>query len=110
MTELDTTMTGRMVGNYFYTLVNRFYKILPMKESGEPTLTKYISSLKREMIGCRDLIHSIQDDGRFLALLATLEYLEIHHGDEDDSAVKSEVFRCIGIIKQLRRQYGAEVR
>lgn len=109
MTELDMEMTGRMISNYFYALVNRFYKILPMKESGEPTLTKYISSLKREMIGCRDLIQAIQNDGRFLALIATLEYLEAHHGDEDNSVVKSEVFRCIGIIKQLRRQYSAEV-
>ena len=109
MTNQDMPVTRKTVSNYLYALVNRFYKILPMKESGEPTLSKYISSLKREMIGCLDLINGLNDDGRFLTLLASLEYLERHHMNDDVSTVRSEIFRCIGVIKQLRRQYGSEV-
>ena len=106
MNGQEMNLPPALIGNYLYTLVNRFYKILPMKESGEPTLTKYISSLRREMIGCLDLIEGLEWDGRYMTLLATLSYLETHMDEADNAAVKTEVFRAIGTIKQLRRSYG----
>lgn len=108
MTALNEQITRKMVSNYFYKLVNKFYKILPIKESGEPTLTKYILSLQMEMIGCRDLICAIHDDERYLSLLSVLQYIRDHNDEIDCSTVKSEIFRSIGIIKQLRQQYGME--
>lgn len=107
MTTQNIEIENAMVDQYLYSLVNRFYKILPIKESGEPTLTKYIISLQREMLGCRDLICALKNDGQYLTLLAVLQYLMDHNDEIDAKVVKTEVFRAIGIIKRLRKQYAA---
>ena len=86
------------------TLVNQFYKILPIKESGEPTLQKYMLSLQREMLGCQYLIIALQYDERYLTLMSILQYLiEV---DCDVDVVRSEVFKCISILKKLSEKYG----
>lgn len=48
MTIYNTQISDRMVSNYINSLVNRFYKILPIKESGEGTLKRYLESLQRD--------------------------------------------------------------
>lgn len=92
-----------MVSNYMNALVNRFYKILPIKESGEDTLTRYLESLQREMIGLRDLITFIKDDDRYLTLLAMAQYFIDH--DADVATVRTDVFRAISILKKLQKKY-----
>lgn len=105
-----TNISKRMVYNYLDALVDRFYKILPIKESeeksGEDTLKRYIESLRREMLGVRELISYIRDDDRFLALLAILQYFI--DNDVDVATVRSDVFRAIGLLKKLQKQYFAD--
>ncbi len=103
MTIYNTEISDRMVSNYMNALVNRFYKILPIKESGEDTLKRYLESLQREMIGLRDLIVFIQDDDRYLTLLAIIQYF-INH-DTDVGTVRTDVFRAISILKKLQQKY-----
>ncbi len=103
MTIYNTEISDRMVSNYMNALVNRFYKILPIKESGEDTLKLYLESLQREMIGLRDLIVFIQDDDRYLTLLAIVQYF-INH-DTDVGTVRTDVFRAISILKKLQQKY-----
>lgn len=103
MTIYNTEVSDRMVSNYINSLVNRFYKILPIKESGEGTLKRYLESLQREMIGVRDLIVCIQNDDRYLTLLAMIQYFIDH--DTDVGAVRADVFRAISILKKLQKKY-----
>lgn len=106
MTIYNSEISNRMISNYMNALVNRFYKILPIKESGEDTLKRYLESLLREMIGLRDLIVFVQDDDRYLTLLAIVQYFIDH--DADVATVRTDVFRAISILKKLQKKYCAD--
>ncbi len=49
--------------NYFESLVNKFFKILPMREENEKSLNEYLKSFQRELIGCGEFITAVKDDG-----------------------------------------------
>ena len=103
MTTYNIEVTDRMALNYLNALVNRFYKILPIKESGENTLKQYLESLQREMLGLRDLMAFIHDDDRYLTLLAIVQYFI--DNDADVGTVRTDVFRAISLIKKLQKKY-----
>ena len=103
MTKYDIEISDQMFDKKMACFVNQFYKILPIKESGEPSLTQYMRSLQREMLGCKGLITALDNDAQYLSLLSILEYLI--DNDCDVATVKSDVFRAIGIIKRMRAQY-----
>lgn len=103
MTVYNVEISDRMVANYINVLVNRFYKILPIKESGEDTLKRYLESLLREMVGMKDLISYINDDDRYLSLLAIVQYFIDH--DTDVATVRTDVFKAISILKKLQKKY-----
>lgn len=92
----------KLCQNYFETLINRFYKILPLKEEGSPTITQYISSLLSEMTGNKELITLIREDGQYLSLLGSLESLIVCN---DLKICKREVFKCIRIIEGLNKRH-----
>lgn len=106
MTSRSIELPDKVVQKYIKALIGQFYKILPIKESGEPSLDKYMESLQREMIGCKNLILALNNDELFLSLLAVLQYMI--ENDCDISTVKSEVFKAINICKKLQKKYGAE--
>ena len=99
-------LPDKVVQKYLKALIGQFYKILPIKESGEPSLGKYMDSLQREMIGCKDLIAALDYDELYLSLLSVLQYLI--DNECDTNTVKCEVFKAISICKKLQRKYGAE--
>lgn len=101
-------INSAVIYNYFRTLVNLFFKILPMRESEQASLTTYMHSLQCELCGCADLIDAINNDPRYLTLLSILEYL-IRHPDCDFFVVRREVFRAISICNKLQAKYSAEV-
>lgn len=105
MTSHGLEIDREMLTSRLADLVNQFYKILPIKESAEHTLQKYLLSLQREMLGCRSLIIALHCDGRYLSLLSILQFLI--DNDCSVAVVRSEVFRAIGIIKKLNAKYGA---
>lgn len=80
--------------------VGRFFKILPMFEEGCPTLTQYIQSLNREMVGLSNLVLKFQNYEEFLSLIATLENLARKDLTVDE--VKSDVFKSISILKKMK--------
>lgn len=103
MTSTNIELPDEVVQKYLQSLIGQFYKILPIKESGEPSLVKYMASLQREMIGCRNLIVALNNDELYLSLLAVLQYLI--ENDCNTSTVKSEIFKAISICKKLQRRY-----
>ena len=106
-TSVGVPMCASMFTSYMRYLVGRFFKILPIKESGEDTLDIYIDSLQSELLGCRKLIVTIQDDPEFLSLLSILQYMK----DNPQCTVKNvrrEVFRAISICNRLKSAYSEE--
>lgn len=100
-TYINIEIPDKLFGNYLNSLVGLFYKILPIKESGEPSLGKYMESLQRELIGCRNLISELNYDELYLSLLSILQYLI--ENDCSTDIVKCEVFKAIRICKKLQK-------
>lgn len=92
----------KLCSNYFNILINKFYKILPLKEENSSTVDQYITSLLAEMTGGREVIKAIQHDGLYLMLVNTLEYLRYC---DDLKVCKREVFKCIKTIESLNSKY-----
>ena len=106
-TKIDAAVESNTVADYFNTLVNKFFKILPIKEQGCETLDVYISSLQCELLGGRSFIPAFHRDDSFLTLIFILEYLVSERPDV--AVVKREVFRAIGICNKLRDAYAKGV-
>lgn len=118
------TMAGmpidtEVLQNYFRTLVNRFFKILPIREQAETlsdgesistneeaeeALITYMRSLQAELLGCRELVNAIQKDASYLTLISILQYL-IDHPKSTVKEVRREVFRAISICNKLKAEY-----
>lgn len=107
-TIVDIQISERAMHNYFSVLVNRFFKILPIREAEEKTLPVYINSLQIEMLGCKEFVCVLQDDANMVTLLSILQYLK----DTPDcpvADVKREVFRAISICNKLKARYEGTV-
>lgn len=100
--EISERMFAKKLGSY----INQFYKILPIKESGEPTLINYMQSLMREMLGNKALIVALDDDPQYLTLLSTLQYMI--DNDCSVAVTKSETFKAINIIKRMQKKFTTE--
>lgn len=103
-TRTGQSIDQEVLHNYFRNLVNLFFKILPIREANEKSLTTYMQSLQAELLGCKSLISAIQNDASYLTLLAILQYL-IDNPDCSIKEVKREVFRAISICNKLKAQY-----
>lgn len=90
--------------NYFQYLVNHFFKLLPMKESGEKTLKRYMESLRFEIAGFDRLFSETGYNAYTIALLAILQGL-IDNADADVSDFRREVFHAISICNKLKAIY-----
>lgn len=123
---IDTTagmpIDTEVLQNYFRTLVNRFFKILPIREQAETlsdgesistndeaeeSLITYMRSLQAELLGCRELVNAIQKDASYLTLISILQYL-IDHPKSTVKEVRREVFRAISICNKLKAEYVCE--
>ena len=100
MTVTGYSLPDEMIGNYLGGLVNQFFKILPIKESGEPSLKEFMRSLQLELIGFRDLMVELKNDSMYVSLLSILQYLI--DNDCDVAVVRREVFKAISICKKLK--------
>lgn len=103
-TTVGVPMDAMVLENYFCTLINLFFKILPIWESGENSLETYMKGLQAELLGCRELIEAIYHDSMFLSLISILQYL-INRPFLKVSTVKREVFQAISICNKLKAKY-----
>lgn len=88
---------------YFELLINKTYKILPLKEENSETLQSYIESYLVELIGNKYLISILADEPKYLTMIGTLEYLSSQ--EYTTSICKKEVFKCIKIINDIKHKY-----
>ena len=106
-TTAGTPIDAEVLHNYFRNLVNHFFKILPIREQNEESLTIYMQSLQAELLGCKGLVSAIQNDASYLTLLSILQYL-IDNPECTVREVKREVFRAISICNKLKAQYASK--
>lgn len=107
-TTTGIQISEKLLCNYFDSLVNCFFKILPIRESEEESLDVYVQSLQFELIGCKGLITSLNDDARFITLLSILQHF-IDSPQCPTNVVKREVFKAIRICNGLKERYGKAV-
>lgn len=93
--EIDVAL----LNNFLKRMVNDCYKILPMRENGESTLSQYIDSTIVEFTGCGDYISCMGNDARFVAVMSILKYFH-EHLDAPVSVYKREVFKAISLCKR----------
>lgn len=91
---------------YFEFLINKTYKILPLKEEKSDTLKSYLESYLRELIGNKDLIPLLVDEPKFATVLNTMQFLISE--DYSDKVCKKEVFKCIRILEEIKDKYFKE--
>lgn len=104
-TKANFQVRDDLVENYFETLVNRFFKILPMWENQETSLPVYMRSLQAELAGLQELIPTVGSDPQFLSLLCVLEYF-IDNPQSKVKRVRGEVFRAISLCNKLKASVG----
>lgn len=103
MTTNGYDIPTEMVEKYLNGLVNQFFKILPIKESGEPSLNEFMRSFQVELLGFKGLMAEIGNDSMYLTLLSILQYLI--ENDCETPIVKREVFKAISVCKKLHKKY-----
>lgn len=91
---------------YFEFLINKTYKILPLKEEKSDTLKSYLESYQRELIGNMDLVPILVDEPKFITVLNTMQFLISE--EYSDKVCKREVFKCIHILEEINEKYFKE--
>lgn len=107
-TIVGIPVTDEVVENYLSALVNRFFKILPLREAEDATLPIYIQSLQSEMMGCKVFVEELGNTPEFLSLLSILQFLR-DNSNCSVKIVKREVFKTINICGKLKKSYSKEV-
>ena len=104
MIKIDyAELSEKTFQNYFKYMINKIYKILPMKEEGCETLATYLESLKIEMIGSYSLYRQLMEEPKFMSALNIVEYLI--DNEYDNTTCKREVFKAIRYIEDVNRKY-----
>lgn len=100
-------ITRYSLHNYMRSLVDRFFKILPLWEEGEESLPTYLDSMLVELSGFRSMMFALHHDHDFVTLIAIIQYL-IDNPETSSHTVKREVFRAISICNKLSSKYGTK--
>lgn len=100
----NSPLTPTLLHNYFRTLVDRFFKIIPIWEEELETLPSYMDSLQLELLGLREFVVIMKDDQRLLSLLSILQYL-IDNPECSKVKLKREVFHAISVCNKLDVDY-----
>lgn len=99
-TSVDQPVSQELVINYLKSLVNRFFKILPIRENEEGSLQPYLKSLLNELIGCTNLITELGYNPMIMTLMSTLKFL-IDNPDCSFKQLRRHVFDSISIINKI---------
>lgn len=98
------SVSNELATNYFHSLVNHFFKILPMRENDDETLPVYIRSLQIELVGCGECIPGLSVDPMYLTLLSLLQFM-LANNECSVREIRRTVFRAISICNKLKADY-----
>lgn len=103
-TKGNIKIDSKFVVNHLNSLVNQFFKILPIRENNDESLIIYLQRLQVELLGCQSLIIALNHDALYLSLISTLQYL-IDNPDCSVKSVRREVFNAISVCNKLKSMY-----
>lgn len=104
--KIDSILTPESLSNYFSNLVNSFFKILPLREAEEDSLSVYAESLQLELMGCQKILGAVENDSGFVSLICILQKF-IDDPQYPVAKTKREVFKAISICNRMKKKYGA---
>lgn len=90
--------------SYFNRLISKVYKVLPIFEESFDTKDKYLDSLIRELTGAMQSMNDVFQRTEFMTIINTLLYLK-SQTELDAPVCRTEVFKCINIIKKIGELY-----
>jgi len=96
-------LSNKSMSNYFNFLVGKFFKIMPLKESGCKTLNVYLKSLQRELIGNAELLCFLKEEPQFISLLNILQYFISNEFTNNECS--TDVKKAIRIINSINQKY-----
>lgn len=100
----DKRLPVKALTNYLRNLINKVYKILPMKEEQCVTYNSYLQSLQNELVGCYKLWDVLVDAPQFITIINIIKYLDTE--DYDIAVCRREVFKAIHLIEDLIAKEG----
>lgn len=88
---------------YYKSLRGKVFKILPLYESNNDGLTRYIASLIFEMEGFLYRIKSEESLQEMISIISTADslYDSSLFMDMSNEDVKSEIFKCLSVVNRL---------
>jgi hypothetical protein len=92
------SVDDELLQKYIERLVNKVFKLLPLKQENNPTLVEYHKSLMLELNGANSLVLALQEDANFMCLICSLESLLFV---DDFPVYRRKVLECINICKKL---------
>lgn len=86
--------------NYMARLVDKLFKIIPLKEAHSPTVDTYIEDLIFEISGNKEIFAETEYNPKLVDIICTLE--AIKNEEMSHKEYRRSVFKCITITEQLR--------
>ena len=96
-------MHNKVYEIYIKTLIPKTFKILPLYEEKNDGLPRYVASLILEIEGMLYYVESPSNQQEVVSVIAILESVYDISLFEDTLVedLKSEVFKCLSIVKRL---------
>ena len=106
-TTIGVVIDEAEIAGYFDSLVNKIFKILPIIENREESITVYMESLGVELQGFRSLIPPVGEDPSYLSLLSIFKWLSDNVADSDNQfkVIRREVFHAISLCKKMHAHF-----
>lgn len=86
--------------NYLSRLVDKLFKIIPLKEVHSPTIETYIEDLIFELNGNNNVFVETGYNPKLIDIISILE--AIKNEDMSHKEYRRSVFKCISITEQLQ--------
>jgi hypothetical protein len=93
--------------NYFTRLVDKLFKVIPLKEDNASTVDGYIQDLIYELMGGDTLFEMSDYDSRLIDIILLLQAIK----DEDmsHSEYRRAIFKCITLTNQIKNCVGGDI-
>ena len=86
--------------NFFTRLVDKLFKIIPLKESKSNTVDSYIQDLIYELLGNNAIFEMTECNPKILDIICVLE--SVKNENMKHSEYRRNIFKCITIAEQLK--------
>lgn len=92
-----------MISKFLMDMTGKVYKILPLKESDNVGLKRYLDSVAIQFIGAADTFEVLKTDQRYVEVINTISFFR--HNDFTVDQCRREVFKTIETLKKIAKAY-----